>query len=270
MDRSLRRWLATAFVAALVGIAGGCASEPKTATPPAPPVQPPVKPPEVSTQERAKIHMELGAGYYERGQMDVALDELGEAAKLDPTNAGIYNIYGLVYAWMGEAAKSERNFQRALSLAPQDPEILQNWGWYLCTHGRARESIAPFEAAAANPLYKTPEIALVNAARCAASFGDNARAEALFRRAVVVAPGSANAAFGLAQITYKANRLEEARSWMRRLMAQPNPAPDALYLGMCIERRLGDRAAELSYVAQLRNRFPEAPETKAIATGSCE
>jgi type IV pilus assembly protein PilF len=43
-----------------------------------------------------------------------------------------------------------------------------------------------------------------------------------------------------------------------------------LFLGMCIERRLGDRAAELSYVAQLRNRYPDAPETRAIATGSCE
>ena len=53
-------------------------------------------------------------------------------------------------------------------------------------------------------------------------------------------------------------------------MAQPNPAPDALFLGMCIERRGGDRSAELSYVAQLRNRYPDAPETKAIATGNCE
>ena len=47
---------------------------------------PPVKPPEVSPKDRAALHADLGAGYYERGQMDVALEELNEAAKLDPSN----------------------------------------------------------------------------------------------------------------------------------------------------------------------------------------
>ena len=37
-----------------------------------------------------------------------------------------------------------------------------------------------------------------------------------------------------------------------------------------VERRAGDRQSELSYASQLRNRYPEAPETKAIATGKCE
>ena len=32
----------------------------------------------------------------------------------------------------------------------------------------------------------------------------------------------------------------------------------------------GDRVAEMSYVAQLRNRYPDSAETKAIATGNCE
>lgn len=269
MNHPLRHRLATLVLVASIALVAGCSSTSKP-TPPPQPELPPIKQPEVSPQERARLHMELGAGYYERGQMDVALEELNEAVKLDPNNARTYNIYGLVYAWMGETAKAEQSFQRALGLAPQDPEIQQNWGWFLCTTGRARESLAPFEAAAANPLYKTPEIALVNAARCSGSFGDTARADAYFKRAITLAPNNALAAYGLADLAYKANRLEEARGWMRRSMAQANPAPEMLFLGMCIERRLGDRAAELSYVAQLRNRYPDAPETRAIATGSCE
>lgn len=268
---ALRHRLAVGIAAIAVVLLAGCSSAPKA--PPSPPPQPelpPIKQPEVSPQERARLHMELGAGYYERGQMDVALDELGEAVKLDPGNARIYNIYGLVYAWMGENAKAEQNFQRALALAPQDSETRQNWGWYLCTTGRARESIPEFELAIANPLYKSPDVALINAARCSASFGDLAGAESYFKRAITIAPSSASAAYGLAQLAYKANRLDEARSWMRRLMAQANPAPEALFLGMCIERRQGDRSAELSYVAQLRNRYPDSFETKAIATGNCE
>jgi type IV pilus assembly protein PilF len=274
MDCPLRDRLVRAVAVVLVSLLAGCASPPKSEPPPpAPPPRaelPPIKQPEVTPKERAALHMELGAGYYQRGQMDVALEELDEAVKLDASNARIYNVYGLVYAWIGENAKAEQNFQRALALAPQDSEIRQNWGWFLCTSGRARQSIAEFDAAAANPLYKTPEIALVNAGRCSASFGDVANAEAYFKRAIALAPADANAAFGLAQLAYRGNRLGEARVWMRRLMAQPTPTPEALFLGMCIERGQGDREAELSYVAQLRNRYPDAAETTAIATGSCE
>ena len=41
---------------------------------------------------------------------------------------------------------------------------------------------------------------------------------------------------------------------MRIVMQETNPPPEALFLGMCIERRKGDAQAELSYVSQLRNR----------------
>ena len=67
------------------------------------------------------------AGYYERGQMDVALEELNTAVKLDPNYAPAYNIYGLVYAMLGEDRKAEQNFERALQLAPErfrDPSQL--------------------------------------------------------------------------------------------------------------------------------------------------
>ena len=41
----------------------------------------------------------------------------------------------------------------------------------------------------------------------------------------------------------------------------------ALYLGMCVEQKLGDAQAEQSYALQLRNRYPESAEAKAI--GPC-
>ncbi len=66
-----------------------------------------------------------------------------------PTNARIYNLFGLVYAMLGENAKAEQNFQRALAMAPQDSDIHHNWGWYLCSNGRPRESIPEFEKALA-------------------------------------------------------------------------------------------------------------------------
>ena len=260
----------SAAAACLIALLAACSSAPRTPSPSPTEPPPPPKQVEVSPQERARIHTELGAGYYERGQMDVALDELNEAVKLSPNYANAYNIFGLVYAMLGEDAKAEQNFQRALQLAPQDSEIRANWGWYLCMHGRAREAIPEFEQAIRNPLYKTPEVALVNAARCSMSLGDVANAEIYFKRAMSASPNHPNASYGLALIAYRASRFDEARGWIRPAVQRANPQPEALFLGMCVERKLGDRQAELSYASQLRNRYPDSVETRSIASGSCE
>jgi len=257
---------------AALALAAGCTSTstttPPTAVPPAPPPPPAIK--EAPLPVRANLRAELAAGYYERGQMDVALQELAEAVKLDPTLPKIYNVYGLVYATLGQDADAARNFRKAIELAPNDSEIRQNWGWYLCTHGQAREAIPEFEMAARNPLYKSPEIALINAGRCAGSLGENKQAEVFFKRALGVSPNNPLAALSLSQLTFKEGRLAEARALMKPVMQQTNPPPEALMLGACIERKMGDRSAEASYISQLRNRYPDSAEARNIATETCQ
>jgi Tfp pilus assembly protein PilF len=54
---------------------------------------------------------------------------------------------------------------------------------------------------------------------------------------------------------------------MRPVMQQPAAPPEALYLGMCIERKQADRQSELSYTTQLRNRYPDSAEAKAQSGG---
>ena len=255
-----------------LALVAGCESTPSKPAAPQVPTAPPAPPPlqEAPPAYRAQLHAEIAAGFYERGQMEIALQELAEAVKLDASNARIYNVYGLVYAVLGQNAEAQQNFQKALSLAPNDSEIRQNWGWYLCTHGRAKESLAEFDLAVRNPLYRTPDVSLVNAGKCAIAIGEARRGEEYLRRALAVNPANVYAAYNLALLKYREAQLEEARALMRRVLQQPAPPPEALYLGMCIERKLGDRPAEMSYVSQLRNRYPDAAETKALASGVCE
>jgi type IV pilus assembly protein PilF len=267
----MKRFASPLLVAAALALAA-CASKapaPQQAQA-APEPAPPVKAQEATPQQRAQIRTELAAGYYERGQMDVALEELGNAKALDPTYPKLYNIYGLVYAMLGEKAKAEENFRQAMTLAPNDSEIRENWGAFLCGTGRAKEALPEFEQVLKDPLYRSPEIALINAGKCSAALGDTKSAENYLRRALSASPGNPIAAYNLALIAYRDKRNGEARAWMRPVMQQQSPSPAALYLGACIERRQGDREAERSYESQLRNRWPDSPEAKAIASGGCE
>ncbi|MEO8485563.1 MAG: type IV pilus biogenesis/stability protein PilW [Betaproteobacteria bacterium] len=263
------------FAALALTVLAGCESrQPKQdAMPQGPQLQqqqlPPFRQEEATPRYKSELRTELAASYFERGQYDVALEELAEALKFDPGYAKVYSVYGVVYAELGDEAQAEANFRRALELAPADSDIRHNWGWYLCTHGKPRESVGEFEAALRNPLYRTPEIALINAGKCSIEAGDLAAGDQYLRRALTLKPGNPLAAYNLALLSYRNGRLDESRALMRYVMAQNPPPPEALYLGMCLERRLEDKQSEQSYVMQLRNRYPNSPEARAIVGGSC-
>ncbi|MGE5668511.1 MAG: type IV pilus biogenesis/stability protein PilW [Betaproteobacteria bacterium] len=262
-----------AFLALCAAISiAGCATKPSSPVPVPQPVAQdttPIKEEQATPQQRAKIHTELAAGYYQRGQMDVALQELGIAKSLDASDAKVYNVYGLVYAMLGEEKKAEDNFRQALSLAPRDSEIRENWGAFLCGTGHPKESLPEFEEVLRDPLYKHQEIALINAGKCSAALGDMQKADDYLRRALSVSPGNPIAAYNLALLSYRAQNYGEARAWMHQVMQQSSPPPEALWLGMCIERKGGSRDAEQSFEAQLRNRYPGSQEAKAIVSGAC-
>ena len=95
-------------------------------------------------RSRARIHAELGAAYFQAGNPAVALEELEIALASDSSYFPAYSIRGLVRASLKENAKAEEDFQKAIALAPKDPEVNNNYGWYLCETGKPRQSIAFF------------------------------------------------------------------------------------------------------------------------------
>lgn len=217
--------------------------------------------------QRAKIHTELGAGYYARGQYAVALQALDKALAAEPSYAPAYNILGLIRAELREDPRAEEAFRRAIALQPQYSEAYNNYGLFLCQRGRVDEALPRFESALGNPLYSTPERALVNAGTCSLSKGNVVGAEVFFMRALKRAPNYAYALLGMAEVDFRQNRLLATRGKLHQLADAGELNAQALWLGVRVERALGDRAAEVSYGTQLRRRFPEAMQTQWLIMG---
>ena len=106
-------------------------------------------------RNRAKLHTELAALYYGNGNFAVALEELRIATRADANYAPTHGMYGLVYMQLRENDRAESSFERALQLAPSDPDINHNYGWFLCQTGREPASVKYFLDAIRNPLYTT-------------------------------------------------------------------------------------------------------------------
>lgn len=221
-------------------------------------------------KNRARIHTELGALYFQNSHWSAALDELRIALNADSGYVQAYSVRGLVYAQLKEYAKAEDDFQRALSLAPGDPEVNNNYGWYLCETGKPRQSIAYFLQAVKNPLYETPDRAYTNAGMCAVKAGDLDGAQSYLLNALRFArDGAPNTRLELAKLFYQRGINEESRIYLNDALKQMEPpTPEALWLGLRLERRLGNRSGEGGYAAQLRSRYPTSPEYQEFLKGN--
>ncbi|BAO28858.1 type IV pilus biogenesis/stability protein PilW [Sulfuritalea hydrogenivorans] len=218
-------------------------------------------------QQRAKVHTELGSLYMLDGRSAIALEEARIALSVDPNYAPAYNLLGLTHMVLNEAKLAEENFEKALRLAPGDPEISNNFGWFLCQNGREKDSIAYFMAAAKNPLYTTPTKPYTNAGICSLGLKDDKAAEEYLMTALRLSPTNTQALFWLADIAHRQGRHSEARQWTTDIEKMVEPTAEVIWLALRIERKLGNRDAEARYASQLRRRFPGSPEQRLLIQG---
>jgi type IV pilus assembly protein PilF len=216
----------------------------------------------------AKVHTELAGLYYQRGQLGIALDELKNAMNADSDYAPAYNVRGLVNMALREDKDAEEDFKHSLDLDDTNSDAHNNYGWFLCQHDRAKEAIPQFMAALKNPLYTTPGLAYLNAGLCSRKAGNNKDAEDFLQKALQVQPGSTQALYALADLNYSNADYFSAKKYFAELSQKSdNLTAEQLWLGIRINRKIGDRNSEASYAMQLRNRFPDARETQMLIHG---
>ncbi|MGL4230469.1 MAG: type IV pilus biogenesis/stability protein PilW [Casimicrobium sp.] len=219
---------------------------------------------------RARLHTELGANYLQRGQYAVALEELREAVRVDPRYGLAHSITGLVHANLNEDAKADAAFKRAVEVAPDEGDIRNQYGSFLCGQGRADEGIAQFEAALRQPLYQTPQVALENAGSCALAAAKIRQAENYFNRLVQNFPFNSRGYQGLAAVALKTARFDEVKKQVELGMRTQQITPQLLFYGACAEKKLGNKPREDEYRAQLKTRFADSPFNEAMDKGGCE
>ncbi len=219
---------------------------------------------------RAKAHTELGSLYFQNGNLIVALEELTLAAAIDPEYATAFSTRGLILYYVKEYESAEKDFQRALSLEGRNPEINNNYGWFLCQTGKVEESIPYFERAYRNPLYQTPELAYLNEGACYIKLNQLDLAEEALRKSLRLMPTNPQAFFHLANVSYKRGNFDAAKKHLSDAVRLVDPGPELLWLYLRVERRLGNQSDERSLAAQLRRKFPDSPEYQELLKGNFE
>ena len=212
----------------------------------------------------ADVYIQLGAEYMREGNLSEALKNAKKATIIDPHKSSGFNILALVYQRLGEKARAEEAFLKAIKLDHRDPYALNAYGSFLCADGRLAEADKMFQKAVANPLYESPWVALVNAGTCMRRAGNLAQAEAYLRRALQGNSRFPPGLLSMASVSLAQGNAMSARAYIQRFAEVADHTPESLWLGIRAENALGDRDQAASYALQLRSRYPDSEQVQFL------
>ncbi|ABF08987.1 type IV pilus assembly protein PilF [Cupriavidus metallidurans] len=218
--------------------------------------------------KRASIRLRLATQYLEARQYSVALDEVKQAINIDPTLVDAYHVRALVYMGMNETALAEDSFRTALSMRDSDPDVLNNYGWFLCQNNRYAEAKAMLQRAVQAPSMNGPVKPLTNLGACEMRNGDLISAQKSLQTAYGYDRNDPALLTNLAQLSFQRGEMPQAKDYVGRVNSSRFASAQSLWLGARIARRQGDTETQNALTAQLRSRFPDSRELTAYERGA--
>ena len=219
-------------------------------------------------ERRLRIRLELAANYLQAGQSQVALGEVDQALAINPRSADAFNLQGLALMNLQDFAAAQASFDKANALQPNDPYTLHNMAWLQCMQGRYDKGVAEFVKVLQMPRYNEPARSWLAKGMCERRSGDHAAAEQSLFKAYEMDAGNPMIAYHLADLLFRRQELERARFYIRRINNGEYANAESLWLGIRVERALGDNAAMQQLASQLQRRFPDSKEWQRFEQGA--
>lgn len=224
---------------------------------------------ETQSAALARVRLELAGGYFGRGQMTTALDQVKLALIADPNMGAAFNLRGLIYADLGDERLAEESFRRALQIDARDADAMQNYGWYLCQRKRYPEADALFVQALDMPQYRDSARTYLTQGMCMAAAGRATDAERALERSMALDSNNPRTFVELAELLYGRGEYDRSRGLIRRVNeARELASARTLWLAARIENRLGNATAARDLGRTLASRFPDSREAGAFGRGA--
>ena len=204
---------------------------------------------------------ELGAKYLETGDLKKARIKLEKALAANDENAKANFYYAILLQKVNQPEKAKPYFLKATELAPEETHYYETFGVLLCRLGDYKEANEQFTKSATNPFNLTAEYAYNNAGSCAMSLGKIEDAEDNIRKALRKNPRFTPALLNMVEILLEQDEYEIAEAYYLRYLKYGKHTADSLWLGIQLNRFLGDRIAMDEYGLRLKSDFPQSRET---------
>lgn len=212
----------------------------------------------------AELNAQLGLEYLNQGQFIRAKAKLEKAINFDPDNAQAYHYMAELYRRLKEYDQAEKYYQKAISIAPKDMYLQNNYGVFLCDQGLYEKAYTQFQNIINNPLYDARASAYENVGLCALREGKLQKAEEAFDAALKVNPRMPKSLLQLAQLSFDKGSKTQSFDYYKRYIAIAPQTPESLWLGILLENEKGNKNAVASYKVLLKGKYPDSDEAKRL------
>jgi type IV pilus assembly protein PilF len=214
--------------------------------------------------QAAKYNVQLGTAYLQQGKYALAKEKLERSLKQNPKDPDVHTSLALLYDRTNSPMLADKHFREALRLAPDKPDLINNYGIYLCKNGRTDEGVERFVTVAANKFYQTPEVALTNAGVCLRKAKRLEDAEQKLVGAIRARPNYSEATVQLAGLNVEKGDIVMAKRIVDTYLNAFRPNPEVLYAAVGVARAAKDKMNEEKYSRALRLDFPDSPQARAL------
>ena len=217
-----------------------------------------------SGRKAAEANTSLGLEYMNRGQYEVALGKLKKAVREDSSYAPAHTVLAVLYERIGEMELAGKHYKEAYGADPDDGDVNNNYGVYLCQTNKQKQAMSHFLTALDDPFYSSPSVALTNAGSCAMRQGDMVTADEYLRRALKNEPDFPDALLNMAKLNYEEKNYLTARAFLQRYEAAASHSAESLLLGYRIETASRDSKTANKYKRMLESNFPDSGQTAEV------
>lgn len=134
--------------------------------------------------QEGSVHYKFAYDFFVKGETIRALSSALEGVKVQPDNPDLRNLLGLIYFRQDKYDLAEREFKKAIELAPKLTEAYTNLGSLYYTTERYAEAEEILTQAMGNPLYLYPENIYNNLGLVQLMLGKEEEARASFEKAI--------------------------------------------------------------------------------------
>jgi len=216
-----------------------------------------------NADKAAQANAQLGLRYMMEGQYEVAMTKLKRALSYDSDDVNANHYIAELYRRLGRNDDAEEHYEHALRYAEGEASALHNnYGVFLCSEDRYDDGIEQLEKVLDNPVYPQRDQVYENIGLCTERKGDTEKAEDYLRKGLQLNPRMPKSLLAMARLTFAKKNYLSTRAYLQRFGELARHTPESLWIGIQVERILGDKNALASYELSLKGNFPDAPETK--------
>jgi type IV pilus assembly protein PilF len=215
----------------------------------------------INPDAAAKNRVSLGLTYLSNGNFSQAKANLDKALNFAPKSADAHFAMAYYYQKVDELALTEEYYLKALKLDPENPNIINSYGAFLCEQGRYEKAKSFFLRAVTSKSYISVAETYENLAICAVDQGKTDEAIGFFELALNHQPTRGKSLFFLAQLQKEQGNYGEAKKSLWKYDRVSRVSSESLWLSYEIAQGLGDTKAALGYGELMKSMFPEHPNT---------